>query len=119
MGLIPWTGWMLLWAGTPPADAPRVSHTRAWVIAAPAQAPGRIDPSGLIRSGDHLVVVSDKAHLPDLYRLSFEANHQVRMHAWRTPGASEAGHDTEGLAICGDTIWMVVEGAIQRILMSR
>ena len=106
---------MLLSAGTTLAEAPKVSHTRAWVLFAPADAPGRIDPSGLIRTGDELVLVSDKAHLPGLYRLSFGAGHQARMHPWRTPYAADAGHDTEGLAICGNTIWMVVEGANQLV----
>ena len=80
-------GWAVAWmmasaVGAQPGEK-RIAPRNAWVVSAPSPSSARIDPSGLTRVGEHLVVVSDKAHLPSLYRLVFVDQRQARMEVWR------------------------------------
>lgn len=116
-------GWAVAWmmasaVGAQPGEQ-RIAPRNAWVVSAPSPSSARIDPSGLARVGEHLVVVSDKGHLPSLYRLVFVDQRQARMEVWRAlrdaPDLTHMGHDTEGITRCGDTVWVVVEGANQLV----
>ena len=107
--------WMLCSGAAVQLSPPAVTPRRSWVVTAPTSATERVDPSGIARVGADLVVVSDKAHLPLLYRLTFNESRLVRMQAWRPVGGAEVGHDTEGLTICDGTMWVVVEGDNQLV----
>lgn len=98
------------------APGPRVEPMQVWRVAPPEGHSTRFDPSGLARHRGELVTVSDKAALPDLYALRpGEAGwmHSEPLGVWA--GKPGVGTDTEGLAICGDVLWMVVERENQLI----
>ena len=92
------------------APSPRVAPDQVWRVAPPAGHSQRFDPSGLARHQGELVTISDKAALPDLYALRpGEAGWMRSEPLGRWEGHPEAGTDTEGLAVCGKVLWMVVE----------
>lgn len=97
------------WGGAPASTEPVLRHTQAWVVVPPDGSTRRVDPSGLARMNGELLVVSDKADFPELYVLRPGAARTVRMETWGAGGTGAAGHDTEGLAACGSTLWAVVE----------
>jgi hypothetical protein len=107
-------GWA--WAAEP--EAP-VHHTEAWVVQTPDGLGRRLDPSGLARVDGQLLVVSDKSDYPDIYVLEPGPNRIATMRTWRKVDLPGAGTDTEGLAACGDHLFVVVEGRNQVLQFDR
>ena len=101
------------------APGSRVAPDQVWRVAPPAGHSTRFDPSGLARHQGELVTLSDKADLPDLYVLRpSEAGWMASEPLGIWAGRPGTGTDTEGLAVCGSVLWMVVERDNQLIRLS-
>jgi len=108
-----------LWSASASAgEEPVLEHLQAWVVETPDGSRSRLDPSGLARWQGQLVTISDKAGFPDVYALHTEGGPRARtaiLVPWRVDGA---GSDTEGLAQCGDSLFVVVEDRSQLVKLS-
>lgn len=112
-------GWLTVAGATelPVPTQPPLHHTQAWVLVPPDGSTRRVDPSGLARVNGELMVVSDKEEYPDLYVLRPGDAQTVQMEVARAHPMGTAGHDTEGLAACGTTLWAVVEQTPELVRM--
>ena len=120
MGVGWYGGWLLgaLPVAAVSPDGPVLRHTRAWVVETPDGSAARLDPSGLARWRGQLILVSDKAHFSHVYAVVPADGRTVQPRSVGTLDAPGAGSDREGLAVCGDTLWVVVEQDSQLVQVS-